>query len=626
MRDRTNPFDDPDASFTVLSNAEGQHSLWPVSVPAPAGWSAVHGPSGREACLAYVEEHWTDLRPSSLGSPTSDPWAGAAVGAGAADGQDQAGGRPATTPLHGPKRARNAGDTLDGLICRYAETTPDAIAVTDPEGSLTYAELVERARGVAAVLCARGMETEARVGVLVPRSCDYVVAVLGVMLAGCAFVPLDPEYPPARLTQALRDSGAAGMICRKDTATLLPFDGETVRLDEIEAAEAPAPVRPTDPGPGPGGVADDARRLACVLYTSGSTGRPKGVALPHAALVNHFLWEAEFLRVGPADRIAQRAPSGFDAALWELAVALLSGATLVVVPTEVGTLTSAFRDYADARGISLMLAVPTLLQAYLESGVLGEVPSLRTVVSCGEALHRSLAESIRAETGARVVNVYGPTEGGVGATEFSLDTDVVSATVPIGKPAGNVTIHLLDDRLRPAPAGETGEVYIAGPQLARGYFGAPALTAERFVADHLGGVPGARLYRTGDLARMLPSGDLEYLGRGDGQFKLHGVRVETAEVEAVLTACPGVGAAAVAVRPVAAGRSVLVAYVVPLPEAEEGLVSRLHAFARDRLHGAMIPARCVLMDRLPLLPNGKVDRSSLPAVTDRPGKPARARS
>ncbi|UUU25938.1 amino acid adenylation domain-containing protein [Streptomyces sp. DSM 40750] len=520
--------------------------------------------------------------------------------------------------------------TLDQLICRHAETSPEAIAVADPDGSITYGQLVDRARRVAEVLRARGMETESPVGVLVPRSCDYAVAVLGVMIAGCAFVPLDPEYPLVRLTGALRDSGAVGLICRKDTESLLPFDGELIRLDSIGGDGVPAVERREAPSANPrswvGFAPDDANRLACILYTSGSTGKPKGVALPHRALVNHFLWEAEFLGVGPADRIAQRAPSGFDAALWEMAVALLSGATLVVVPTDVATITSVFRDYANARGITLMLAVPTLLQAYLESGVLREVPSMRTVVSCGEALNRSLAESIKSETGARLVNVYGPTEGGVGAMEFSVDTEVVSATVPIGKPAGNVTIYVLDDRLMPAGAGDVGEVYIAGPQLARGYFNAPAQTSERFVADHISGVPGARMYRTGDLARMLPSGDLEYLGRGDGQFKLHGVRVETAEVEAVLAECPGVSAAAVAVRSVSAGTSILVAYVVALPEAGEGLVARLYEFLQDRLHGAMIPARCVLVDRLPLLPNGKVDRASLPEVAARSGMPVKSTS
>ncbi|MEU6097807.1 amino acid adenylation domain-containing protein [Streptomyces sp. NPDC047079] len=520
--------------------------------------------------------------------------------------------------------------TLDQLICQHAETSPEAIAVADPDGSISYEQLVNRARRVAEVLRARGMKTESPVGVLVPRSCDYAVAVLGVMIAGCAFVPLDPEYPLARLTHALRDSGAVGLICRADTESLLPFGGELIPLNSLEDDGALAIERSKTPFTNPRSYVefapDDANRLACILYTSGSTGKPKGVALPHRALVNHFLWEAEFLGVGPADRIAQRTPSGFDAALWEMAVALISGAMLVVVPTDIATITSAFRDYANSRGITLMLAVPTLLRAYLESGVLREIPSMRTIASCGEALNRSLAESIKSETGARLVNVYGPTEGGVGAMEFSVDTDVESATVPIGKPAGNVTVYVLDERLMLARVGDVGEIYIAGPQLARGYFNAPALTSERFVADHISGVPGSRMYRTGDLARMLPSGDLEYLGRGDGQFKLHGVRVETAEVEAVLAEFPGVSAAAVAVKSVSADTSILVAYVVALPKTDEGLVARLYEFLQDRLHGAMIPARCILVDHLPLLPNGKVDRASLPELDARSKMPVESSS
>lgn len=523
----------------------------------------------------------------------------------------------ASTLLRGPQRPRDPSATLDKIICRHAETSPQAVAVADPGESISYEQLVHRARRVAAALRARGLGAEAPVGVLVPRSCDYAVAVLGVLIAGCAFVPLDPEYPLVRLTQALSDSGAVALLCREDTASLLPFDGELISLKAIEGEgerEGEGAAAPACRESNVAGAPDDASRLACILYTSGSTGKPKGVALPHRALVNHFLWEAEFLGVGPADRISQRTPSGFDAALWEMAVALLAGATLVVVPTEIGTITSAFRDYANARGITLILAVPTLLQAYLEAGVLRDIPSMRVIASCGEALNRTLAEAITSETGARLVNVYGPTEGGVGATEFRVDTDVASATVPIGKPAGNVTVYVLDERLMLADVGVVGEIYISTPQLARGYFNAPVLTSGRFVADHISGVPGSRMYRTGDLARMLPSGDLEYIGRGDGQFKLHGVRVETAEVEAVLAACPGVSAAAAAVKAVSADTSLLVAYVVPLPEAEEGLVGRLYEFLQGRLHGAMIPSRCVLVDELPLLPNGKVDRASLPEV------------
>lgn len=535
-----------------------------------------------------------------------------------------------STLICGPKRPRSMSATLDKLICQHAETSPEAIAVADPDGSISYEQLVNRARRLAAVLRARGLETESPVGVLVPRSCDYAVAILGVMIAGCAFVPLDPEYPLARLTYVLRDSGAVALVCREDTESLLPFDGELISLNSIEGEGALATECREAPFADPRShgecTPDDAHRLACILYTSGSTGKPKGVALPHRSLVNHFLWEAEFLGVGPAGRIAQRTPNGFDAALWETAVALISGAMSVVVPTDIATITSVFRDYANSRGITLMLAVPTLLRAYAEAGVFREIPSMRTIASCGEALSRSLAESIKSQTGARLVNVYGPTEGGVGAMEFCVDADVVSANVPIGKPAGNVTIYVLDDRLMLARAGVAGEIYIASPQLARGYFNAPALTSERFVADHISGVPGSRMYRTGDLARMLPSGDLEYLGRGDGQFKLHGVRVETAEVEAVLAEFSDVSAAAVAVKAVSADTSILVAYVVALPETAEGLVARLYDFLQGRLHGAMIPARYILVDSLPLLPNGKVDRASLPELDSMARIPAESTS
>jgi amino acid adenylation domain-containing protein len=498
----------------------------------------------------------------------------------------------------GPRVELGAHASLPELVAGQARQRPDAVAVVDQAGALSYAALMAAARELAGRLRAAGVARGTHVGVHLPRSTDFAVAVLGTMLAGAAVVPLEVDYPRDRLLHALRDSGATALVTRTDHAGTLPYGGPVVLVDRPGAGIAPDPVDP--------------RQIAYVLYTSGSTGSPKGVALSHAALANYFLWSARSLGMRPGDRIAQRSPAGFDGCLYELMVALLAGGTAVITSQDTVLDPDRFAAFLARHRVGTVVLVPSLLALHVDAGTFARPGSPHTVICAGEALPQGLVDRLAAQSGARVVNLYGPTEGGIGATERQAGPGAPGATVPIGHPIGNVSVAVLDEHGQVQPVGLPGELYLGGDQLAAGYVGAPALTASRFVPDHLSGLPGARLYRTGDAVRMLPGGELEFLGRLDGQVKINGVRVEPAEIEAMLQEHPDVAQAAVTVLPGSGGTPVLAAYVVPRGEAEPR-PAQLRAYLRGRLHPAMVPNQLVRLAAIPTLPNGKLDRAALPA-------------
>jgi amino acid adenylation domain-containing protein len=529
--------------------------------------------------------------------------------------------------------------TLPDLVYARAARQPDAPAVIDRPAHAagpadgdggrvtTYGELTARADALAAELVAAGVGPDTLVAVHLPRSAELVVALLAVLRAGGAYLPLDTDYPVARLRLVLDDARPAAMLTGTEHAGRLPFTGPTV-LIEAPHAGAPPPDGTVLPG-----------QLACVLYTSGSTGRPKGVMLEHAALVNHVRWSIEAFGFTPADRLAQRAPIGFDLATGEIFSALVSGAALVVVPSEVVADGDALAELLARERVTYLLTVPSLLAIATEHGALGRCPDLRVVVSAGEALSRPLADATIAQTRARVVNGYGPSEAAVLASWWPADDAVPGgavaggavsggpvsggpvsggpvsggATVPIGRGVSNTTMHVLDRDGRPLPVGTPGELFIGGAQLARGYHGRPGLTAERFVPDP--SRPGARLYRTGDLVRWLPGGALEFLGRLDGQVKVRGVRIELGDVETALAGHPAVRHCVVVVREDLPGGPGLAGYVT----GDGCDVAELRSHLRERLPEAMVPAALTVLDELPLLPNGKVHRAALPA----PGAVAR---
>jgi len=504
------------------------------------------------------------------------------------------------------------------LFEEQAERTPDAVAVSLADETLTYGELRRRSNSLASFLRGRGVGPETRVGVYLDRSPELLVALLGVLKAGGAYVPLDPQYPRDRLAYLVQDSGMSVLLTRESLFAELPGSAtaDAIFLDadreRIDAEPDTLPELPVFPG-----------SAAYVVYTSGSTGKPKGVVVPHGALAGFTAAARGAYDIGPADRMLQFASVAFDASVEEIWPSLASGARLVLRTEEMLGSARLFLDACRAWGITV-LDLPTaywheLVAELCEDEDDGLPPSLRLVIIGGE---RALPERLRAwreRFGARVrlVNTYGPTEATVVATLCDLhDGEDEPAASPrhvaIGRPLGSARAYVLDPRGETAPLGVPGELYLGGGGVARGYLGDPARTAERFVPDPFTGVAGARLYRSGDRVRWRADGTLEFIGRVDQQVKIRGFRVEPGEVEAVLARQPGVEEAAVVAREDAPGQLRLVAYVVPKAGAEPQ-VAAIRAALKAELPPYMVPAAWVTLDALPLTRNGKVDRRALPA-------------
>ncbi|WP_246114156.1 non-ribosomal peptide synthetase, partial [Streptomyces montanus] len=492
--------------------------------------------------------------------------------------------------------------TVPALFAERAAATPDTVAVVSGEESLTYRELDERAERLAHGLAGRGVGPESVVAVALPRTADLVVALLGVLKAGAGYLPIDPAYPSRRLEFILSDAAPSLVLTDAGAAGVLPATGiPAVHLVDIEREASAADPASADPVP----VAPRPDNVAYVMYTSGSTGTPKGVAVTHRNVAGCLPGLVAALGVEPGARILAGASVNFDVSVFEIFSTLCAGGTVEIIRDVL-----ALGERADWTA-DVISSVPS---AFAE--LLDELPgriSPKTVVFAGEGLPAALVARTREVLpGVRVVNGYGQTESFY-ATAFALPADeewTGGTNAPIGEPLDHVRVHILGAGLLPVPPGVTGELYVAGASLARGYRGRAALTAERFVADPFG-PPGSRMYRTGDLARWTADGRLEYVGRGDGQVKIRGVRVEPAEVEAVLAGHPDVGQAVVVARESrGSGTSkYLAAYVVPAgPEAPQDL----RVFMSAKLPDHLVPSAFVTLEKFPLLPNGKVDRAALP--------------
>ncbi|MEU1517123.1 non-ribosomal peptide synthase/polyketide synthase, partial [Streptomyces sp. NPDC005811] len=492
--------------------------------------------------------------------------------------------REALLPAPTAPTAPLAHIPLPELFRAQVLATPDAPAVVFEDTVLTYAGLDARANQVAHALLARGVGPENVVALTLPRGTDLVVAVLAVLKTGAAYLPVDPDYPPARRAFMLDDSRPAVVLADLDLA-----DG---RPD-------------TDPG-----ITVDGRHPAYVIYTSGSTGRPKAVVMPSAALGNLLHWHHRAVGGGPGTRTAQFTAAGFDVSVQETLSALLYGKTLVIPTDEQRRSAELFTAWLERHRIEELFAPALVLEAVAEAAEEHgrDLPRLRTVAQAGEAMR--LGTALRRFTarhpGRRLHNHYGPAETHV-ATAYALpaDLDACPLPVPVGRPVDHTRALVLDAALRPVPPGVPGELYLAGACVARGYLHRPALTAERFVADPYG-PPGTRMYRTGDLARRRADGELEFLGRADHQVKVRGFRVEPGEIETALAAHPAVARAAVVAR-----EDRLVAYVVPAAGATAAPAALLDHL-RDRLPDHMVPGALLTLDTLPLTPNGKLDRAALP--------------
>jgi amino acid adenylation domain-containing protein len=441
-----------------------------------------------------------------------------------------------------------AATCVHQAVAHWAGTTPGAAAVSGNDGRLTYAELNQRANRVANALRSRSLPTGSAIAICMERSCAMVAAALGVLKAGCAYLPVDPAYPKQRLDFMLRDSGAPLALISRDVAARLPSDAcDLLRIDAEEITAASA----VDPD-----VAVQPHDVAYIIYTSGSTGQPRGVEVQHQSLMNLVSWHQLEYSVTPDDRATQVAGPAFDASVWELWPYLHAGAAIHIIPDDVRNSPVSLIESFVAEGITLSF-LPTSLAELMLGAPWPENARLRALLTGGDKLHRAPLRHLP----FRLVNHYGPTENTVVTTAAVVEPGG-DAAPPIGRPIGNVQVYVLDEHADPVPAGVAGELCIGGDNLALGYRHLPQLTAEKFIPNPFPGAEGSRLYRTGDRVRSRPDGNLEFLGRLDTQVKLRGFRVEPGEVEAVLAKHPAVRESVVVAREDTPGETRLVAYVV----------------------------------------------------------------
>ena len=515
--------------------------------------------------------------------------------------------------------------------------TPEAVAVQYEDEQLTYAQLNARTNQLAHRL--RGLKDEAgaalvvpdaRVAICVERSLEMVVGLLGILKSGAAYVPVDPEYPQDRIAYVLQDAGAKVLLTQSHLRDGLPAvkavvsgsDGSNsgtvhVLLLDDESTYAGEP----EENIGRQETGQTSGNLAYVIYTSGSTGLPKGVMNEHRGVVNRLCWMPEGFRIGVEDRVLQKTAFGFDVSVWEFFWTLLNGARLVMAQPGGHRDPQYLIRTITEQGITMVDFVPSMLQVFLDGLPQGACTSVRHVFSGGEELSLPLQRLCQQKLPAsRLHHMYGPTEAAVDATHWACDATQQQGRVPIGRPIANTQIYILDGQGQPVPVGVSGEIHIAGDGVARGYLNRPELTAERFVRDPFSEDADARMYRTGDLGRWRSDGAIEYLGRNDFQVKIRGLRIELGEIEAKLLEQPQVREAVVLAREDGAGDRRLVAYVTArvdgasAGDAGQALdVEVLREQLKAVLPGYMVPSAFVVLQEMPLTPNGKVDRKALPA-------------
>ena len=488
---------------------------------------------------------------------------------------------------------------LHELIEQQAQATPEAVAVVYENESLTYRELEQRANQLAHYLRERGVGPDVLVGICLERSLELVVGPLGILKAGGAYVPLEPDYPRDRLQLMIADAGLGLVLTKRVLRPRLPeAPASLVCLDELDLPVDYAAVDSQT----------SEANLAYMIYTSGSTGRPKGVMITHDAIVNRLLWMQHVYKLDSSDTVLQKTPFSFDVSVWEFFWPLLTGARLVLARPHGHQEPDYLQTIIVEQGVTTLHFVPSMLHAFIQLGKLEDCTTLRRVFSSGEALSPDLAALFLERSKAKLHNLYGPTEAAVDVTYWECKRSGKLERVPIGRPIANTQMYVLDRGLQPVPPGVAGELYIGGAGLARGYFGAPALTAEKFLPDPFGAA-GSRLYRTGDLARFLSDGEIEYLGRFDEQIKLRGFRIELGEIEACLRSDQRVKEAAVLLVE-HSGEKQLVAFVSPT--ASEALDDKqLRERLKQQLPGYMVPATIIILPQLPLTANGKLDRKQL---------------
>lgn len=496
------------------------------------------------------------------------------------------------------------GRCLHQLFEEQVEKTPDTIAVVFGDQQITYRDLNARANRLAHALRKEGVGPDTLVGVCFERSIEMVVALYGVLKAGGAYVPFDPSYPEKRLIYMLEDSNVGILLAQSHLVEILPQCGAKILYMDGEEAFAEEndenPICVVEP-----------EQLAYMIYTSGSTGKPKGVLIEHRGICNHLLWMQEEYCLTSEDVVLQKTPFSFDVSVWEFFLPLISGARLVVAEPGGHQDPAYLLRVMEANKVTTVHFVPSMLQIFLGEPGIRDLDCLKRVICSGEALPYEVQERFFAcyDHDVELHNLYGPTEASVHVTYWACQRNSKRTIVPIGKPIANIDIYILDEHMRKVPIGVTGELYLGGIGLARGYHNKAELTAEKFVPSPFDS--DARLYKTGDLARYLPGGEIEYSGRTDHQIKIRGLRIELEEIEATLAEHPSLDGAVVLLREVKSGDQILLAYVIVNTSSEHPTHADLRAFAKNRLPEFMVPNGFIMLDAFPLSANGKVDRGVL---------------
>jgi amino acid adenylation domain-containing protein len=497
------------------------------------------------------------------------------------------------------------------LFEEQVERTPNAVAVVYEDEELSYAELNARANQLAHYLRKLGVKPDDLIGVCMERSVEMVVALLGVLKAGVAYVPLEPEYPVERLRFMIKDAGLKLVLSHHGLWESAGLDSQWLWIDKLQEELALEATEDFDSGL-------DAEALAYVIYTSGSTGQPKAAMNRHRGISNRLKWMQGAYGLESADRVLQKTPYSFDVSVWEFFWPLLTGAGLVIARPG-GHRDSAYLvQLIQEAGVTTIHFVPSMLQVFVEDPKVGHCASLRRVICSGEALGVELQDRcLQKLRGVELHNLYGPTEASVDVTFWHCISEPQQRNVPLGRPIWNTQIYIVNSNLEVVPIGVSGEILIGGVGLGRGYLHRPELTAERFIPDPFARTGGQRLYRTGDVGRYRRDGVIEYLGRIDHQVKIRGYRIELGEIEARLREHAGVREAAVLAREDTPGDKRLLAYYTNSsathPEQEVVGAEQLRLHLSASLPEYMVPAAFVRLESLPLTPNGKLDRKALPA-------------
>ncbi|MEH1848660.1 MAG: amino acid adenylation domain-containing protein [Nostoc sp.] len=497
---------------------------------------------------------------------------------------------------------------LHQLFEDQVERTPNAIALIYENQQLTYSELNAKANQLAHYLQKQGVEPQTLVGICVERSPQMVIGLLAILKAGSTYIPIDPNYPQERLAWMLEDSQTSILLSQQHLVESLPsHKTQVICLDshweKIAGESLENPLCNLN-----------SNHLAYVIYTSGSTGKPKGAMNTHLGICNRLLWMQDTYQLTAADSVLQKTPFSFDVSVWEFFWPLITGARLVVARPDGHRDPNYLINLITQQQITTLHFVPSMLQAFLEAEGLENCQCLKRVICSGEALSVELQKRFFARLEVDLHNLYGPTEAAIDVTYYKCSPkNSNQQTVPIGRPIANTQIYLLDQYLNPVPVGVTGELYIGGVGVGKGYLHNEQLTTEKFIPNLFEQQIGSHLYKTGDLARYLPDATLEFLGRIDHQVKLRGFRIELGEIEAVLSQHSAVREAVVLPHTEKAGNKSLVAYILPISNHQySNLMNNLRSFVKQKLPEYMLPNTFILLETMPLTPNGKVNRQALP--------------